>query len=368
MEKAKTKTFPRKRLIAAGLMVGAAAVLYALFSTMGSAFFPGYRIFSRSLLHVLSTITGIVPIALWDIAAVLLVLVALATFVYYLVKKRSLLSWLSSVLCTLGVVLLLFVGGWALNHYAPPLASEIDLRVERYSTDQLAEATAYYVQRAAELAPQVPRNDDANLAKQDFFEMAKIAGASYSELGQTYPIFNGSTAPVKALLIAGEPLLYSGHIGIFFAPTGESNVPLNCAVAETPFTMCHEAAHRLAIASEDEANFAAFLACAHSSDVRFTYAAYYTAASHCLNALYASSYEREQELLASFVGTEYELGLGLFFLDRATTYDHYQPYEGTLEEVGTTVNDTYLKTFGETEGVQSYGMVVDYLIAWYQAL
>jgi hypothetical protein len=32
--------------------------------------------------------------------------------------------------------------------------------------------------------------------------------------------------------------------------------------------------------------------------------------------------------------------------------------------VGTTVNDTYLKSFGEKDGVRSYGLVVDYLLAW----
>ena len=43
----------------------------------------------------------------------------------------------------------------------------------------------------------------------------------------------------------------------------------------------------------------------------------------------------------------------------------YNAYEGTFEKVGTTVNDTYLKTYSEPSGVQSYGEAADYLIAWY---
>jgi len=34
--------------------------------------------------------------------------------------------------------------------------------------------------------------------------------------------------------------------------------------------------------------------------------------------------------------------------------------------VGRAVNDTYLRGYGEQAGVRSYGLVVDYLIAWQQ--
>jgi hypothetical protein len=62
-----------------------------------------------------------------------------------------------------------------------------------------------------------------------------------------------------------------------------------------PFTMCHEVAHRLGIASEREANFAAFLACTASDDVRFVYAGDYSAFCYCFNALYRADPERAQQ-------------------------------------------------------------------------
>ena len=52
--------------------------------------------------------------------------------------------------------------------------------------------------------------------------------------------------------------------------------------------------------------------------------------------------------------------------DRAATQEWYARYEGPFEEVGQAVNDGYLKGFGQQEGVRSYGLVVDYLIAWHQ--
>jgi hypothetical protein len=47
--------------------------------------------------------------------------------------------------------------------------------------------------------------------------------------------------------------------------------------------------------------------------------------------------------------------------------EHYRQYEGKVQDAATKVNDTYLKAFGQEEGVQSYGKAADLLIAWYLA-
>ena len=52
------------------------------------------------------------------------------------------------------------------------------------------------------------------------------------------------------------------------------------------------------------------------------------------------------------------------FADLVATGRHYDAYEGWFGRVGSAVNDGYLRSFGEREGVRSYGLVVDYLIAW----
>ena len=41
------------------------------------------------------------------------------------------------------------------------------------------------------------------------------------------------------------------------------------------------------------------------------------------------------------------------------------PVRYKCSEISDRINDTYLKTFGEEEGIRSYGLVTDYLIAWY---
>ena len=353
--------------IIAGILLAACPMLMWLFAQFGTALFPLYRSLSKAWIALLASVAGIVPFALWDTGALAFIAAAFAVLVRCIRRRRGFALWLSVVALVLSATLFSFVGGWALNHYAPPLAEEMGLGTRESSVDELADATRYYLEQAARSAPLVPRDADGRLVGQDFFELASIAGSSYAALGERYEIFCGPRMPVKALLVWGEPLLYSGHIGIFWAPTGESAVPLNCTDADRPFTMCHEAAHRLAIAREDEANFAAFLACAASDDIRFSYSGYYRAFGYCFDALYAACPERAQELLGEIAASDLYGGAVLVFSDRAATRAHYDAYEGPFGEVGTAVNDGYLRSFGEESGIRSYGLVVDYLIAWYES-
>lgn len=353
----------RRRFGLAFALLLACVALRWVLERFGSALFPAYREFTKRLVGLLCAVTSVAPFALWDIVGVVLAIGFLVALVRAIKRRSGVLSLLSHVALVASLAAFLFVV-WALNHYAPPLCEQIGLEVGEYSTRELANATAYYLARAAELAPQVPRDDDGALAQQDFYELARVAGSAYEELGEQNEVWRGPTSPVKALMVAGEPLLYSGHTGIFFAPTGEACVPLNCARADMPFIMCHEAGHRLALAGEQEANFAAFVACTASGDVRFAYAGHYNAFVYCCNALLRSDPDAVQEVLQTVASTDAAEGVRLVLNDWETARAHYDAYEGPFEEVGTTVNDNYLKSFGEHEGVRSYGLVVDYLIAW----
>lgn len=357
------RMWTRAGLVLSAVLCACSAALIWVAPRFSGSFFPWYREVSKVVTNVLATALSPVPVAVWDIGIACLVVVGAGLLVWRIRHKRSLAPLISAACVLVSCNAFLFVG-WAFNHYAPPLADELSLEVGQYSTDQLADATAWYLSEAAKRAPLVEREDDGTLANQDFFELARVAGASYEGLAHSYPVFRGATAPVKALLVWGEPLLYTGHTGIFWAPTAESGVPLNTARADLAFIMCHEAAHRLGIASEQEANFSAFLACQASEDVRLSYSGYFNAFAYCVNALLRADAERVQPLLQEVADSGLYEGVVLVLNDREATRAHYQAYEGPVEDVGTAVNDTYLKSFGETEGVRSYGLVVDYLIAW----
>jgi len=354
----------RRRLIASCVLLIACPALMLILSHGPTALRSLHRSISKGIAWALSTITSIVPFAVWDILILATLVLVPVMLAWRWRKGLPVLPVLSGVLLSFSLGLFLFVG-WACNHYAPQLATELGLEVREYSTEELAQTTQFYLEEAARLAPEVPRDENGELERQDFYELARKAGSSYASLGQSYDIFKGPTTRVKALLIWGEPLLYSGHTGIYFAPTGESGIPLNCAVADMPFIMCHEAAHRLCLAGEDEANFAAILACTTSDDARFSYSGNFNAFSYCYSALYAVNPDRARQVMEDALAAEVGKNVLMVAEDYNITHEYYDAYNGPFEEVGRTVNDGYLKSFGEDDGVRSYGLVVDYLIAWH---
>ena len=145
---------------------------------------PYYRPFSRSLMAVLATLASPAPFAVWDIVAVVLVVGAVVSIVHRMHSGRPVLPVLAGLCLVVSVAHALIVGGWALNHYAPPLFGELNLEVSSYTADELEAATRAYLEQAADLAPQVPRDEQGALARQEFFELAHIAGAAYGPLAR----------------------------------------------------------------------------------------------------------------------------------------------------------------------------------------
>ena len=352
----------KKLLISLSLFILDISAMF-IFKRYPDFFFPGYRTFSQKWIAFLSSVFAIVPFSLWDIIALILFIILIITLVSA-IRKRHFFKWLNNVFLIISIFCFVAVYGWLLNHYGPPLSEEIDLEVSLYSHDQLLDATAYYFDMAAKYSEEIVRDEEKHAVKMDFDELAITAGHNYELLKEKYPFFKGSTRRVKRFSLLGDYLLYNGIIGMFMPLSGEASLPLHVPTVPLPYTMCHEAAHRQGLAGEDEANFAAFLTCISSDDVRFIYSGYYSAFSYCLSSLYKVKPESAMTLLESHE----ELPYLLVRLDRSDTAKQYQKYESPLQDISDQINDTYLKTFNEENGIESYGLVSDYLIAYYLEL
>lgn len=333
-----------------------------LFHGFPDFFFPAYRKISSAWINLLATAFSFVKVAIWDIGLIVLLLGFILYTIIVIVGKKGFVSWLSSVLAVISVMVFLAINGWMLNHYAPPLSESIGLTIRQYSEDELYESCEYYLLQAAEYSLQIERDSEMHALKSDFYESAEKAGNSYSTLNVRYPVFRGSDKPVKKLSVVGEYLMYNGIVGMFMPLSGEAGVPESVPAIPLAYTMCHEAAHRLGIASEQEANFAAFLACANSNDSDFIYSGYYSAFSYCFSALAAQDQERAMSLYEKHSDNN---GVYLVRLDRHDTFEYYRKYDSVLQTVSDNINDTYLKTFSQESGIRSYGEVTDYLIAYY---
>ena len=322
-----------------------------------------YPYVMRNVQGYLAQWSGSVDFLLWQVLAVFLVVVALAGLVITIVMRWNLISYTGWVAAMLSFVYLLHTAMFGLSYHAGPLSDDIRLDVGQYTVSELAEAAEYYRDKANILSEQVQRDANGRAKFSDFDTLAETAGNGFQTLVHEnhYPVFAGSTLPVKKL---GWADMYTsmGITGFTTGITGEAAVNPRIPDITLPFTICHEMAHRMCIANERDANFAAFLACSVHDSVEFEYSGYYMAFRYCYNALAAVPSEAAAAAAARIMdGVGAKLKVDLIYYD--DFFSTHRDVKAT--ELADTVNDTYLRASGDDKGLKSYGDVCDLLVNWH---
>ncbi|MBO4929719.1 MAG: DUF3810 domain-containing protein [Clostridia bacterium] len=351
----------RGYLVAAilGAITWGVTMLAKKFTTLVDMVYP---YLTRTIQNFLADWSSGVGFCVWQVALVLAIVAALATLVLMIVLRWNFFQWLGWVLSGVMLVYLLHTGLYGLNYYAGPLADDVRLTVSECTLEERQDAVVYYRDKANTLADQLPRDEHGDLQYSDFSTLAEQAAEGFQVLTyeQCYPVFAGSTVPVKEL---GWASLYSsmGITGITMGITGEAAVNPQIPAVSLPFTMCHEMAHRMSIANERDANFAAFLACRANSSPEFQYSAYFMAYIYALNSL-ADINSPEAATAAARIAT----GVNENFSHDLKAYSKFfdDHYDETATDIATFANDTYLKASGD-EGVSSYDNVGDLLAFLY---
>ncbi|MCD7756053.1 MAG: DUF3810 domain-containing protein [Firmicutes bacterium] len=323
-----------------------------------------YPYVTRLIQDFLAEWSSGVDFCLWQMLAVLLGVLFLASIVIMIILRWNVFQWFGWVLACGCTLFFLHTGIYGLNQYCSSLAEDIRLTVQTGCTvTELAEATTYFRDMANQLATQVERDADGSVAEQDFASIAELAGDGFETLTYEYhyAVFAGSTLPVKEL---GWADMYTamGITGVTMPLTGEAAVNPNTPTVALPFTMCHEMSHRMCIAQERDANLAAYLACTANSDPLYQYSGYFMAFRYCYNALATvtttTAVTARQEIYA---------GISDELMQDLTDYREY--YRSVQDEqavsVANSVNDTYIKVSGDDSGTNSYGEVTDLLVSWH---
>ena len=330
------------------------------FSTLVDMIYP-YVI--RTLQSILAEWTGTVDYPVWQLLAVVLGVLVLASIVLMIVLKWNPIQWGGWVLAVFSGIFMFHTLLWGLNYYAGPLAEDMRLEVSTYNLDELTEAAEYYRDQANALANQVNRDGSGNVEFAEFEALAEKAGEGFQVLTYEnhYPIFAGCTLPVKKL---GWADMYTsmGITGVPFGHPGEACVNPQLPDVSLPFTMAHEMAHRMCIAVERDANFAAFLACSVHPDAEFRYSAYFMAYRYCYSALNSVNSQSAAAAAARVsAGVHDNLKKDLSYY--SNFFSSHQ--DSTATSFADSVNDTYLKISGDENGTASYGEVCDLLVNWH---
>ena len=317
----------------------------------------------RNLQDILAQWSAAVSFPLWQLLAVVLGVLVMCSFVLMVALKWNPVQWLGWVAAVFAGIYMLHTALWGLNYYAGSLSQDMRLEVATYNLEELTEATEFYRDKANALAAQVNRDANGMVDFGAFEDMAEQAYQGFNVLTYNYhyPIFAGSKVPVKQL---GWADMYSsmGITGVTFGLTGEACVNPQIPDVTLPFTMCHEMAHRMCIAPERDANFAAFLACSVHSDPQFQYSGYFMAFRYCYNAL--NSIGISASAAASARITE---GISDQLRRDMNNYSAFfaAKKSDSATKLADTLNNAYLKTSGDDSGIASYGEVCDLLVNWH---
>lgn len=264
---------------------------------------------------------------------------------------------LSAVLSIAALVYFLFAVGFAPGYRTAPLYEKIGLTQREVSAEELYETALIVTDELNTLSEKVEYNlDGSSPMPFDLWILSDELSDCYGKVSQKYGFLNTFSSNIKPLIIS--PLMTYTHIsGIYSFFTGEANLNTNYPDFVNVYTTAHEMAHQRGISREDEANFTAFLVCIESEDVYVRYAAYLNMFEYLSNALYSADLGLWQDAY-SRLSTKVSGELSAY----SRFFDKYR--DSTASEVTDTINNAYLESQG-TEGVKSYGMVVDLAVSYF---
>lgn len=246
---------------------------------------------------------------------------------------------------------------WGVNFWTDSFQDESGIYAEPVAQEDLLAVTVYFAQQLAETADDVARDENGVFAV-PIEEILADSPTVYDTLEAEMPFLEFDDPGVK-------PMFFSRLMSIidftgFYCPwTGESNVNVDSPSCLLPSTAAHELAHQRGIASEQECNFLAVLASTTSGNAAYAYSGWLEGYIHLGNALYQvdpDTYWAIRDALPDTVKA-----------DLAYNNAYWDQFRDTvIQTVSDKVYDGVLKAYGDERGIQSYGTVVDMLVAYYK--
>ena len=324
------------------------------------------NIFFKFIGQVLSRVTGILPFSLAELITILLVVFAVGWIIWIvirLIKPRLsrgvfVIHLISNVAFFASIVYFAFIILWGLNYSRLPFASVAGLEIRPTSVNELAKMSENLITKTNDLRTMLEEDSrGVMLLAKGKPEALKRAYIGYVQASKVYPELGGSFGNPKPIFLS-EFMSYTGITGVYFPYTAEANVNMKNNSSMLPSTISHEMAHQRGYAREDEANYIAYVTCKVHPDHDFQYSGYLLAIIHSMNAL--NSYDRESYTRLS---SKYSDGV---MRDLRDINEFWQKYEGPVEKISNSINNAYLKSNMQNDGVYSYGRMVDLLLAEYR--
>lgn len=290
---------------------------------------------------------------------------AVIIFIVLLIKaiKRSrgnrVLTACKRLLC-FGCAVLLFYDGfvylWGVNYYTDSFQDKSGIYAQAVEQEQLIKVTELFAKGLNAAAEGVVRAENGVYSEPTKEIIAQSKGV-FKNIYDEFPFLQGDDVTPKPFVFS-ELLSLLETTGFFFPWLGESNFNSHSPKAAYPATIAHELAHQRGIASEQEANFVAILACIESEHAAYRYSGYMLGYVYLNNALYSANYSEWERIFSSLSAS--------VRADMTFANEYWAKYETPISQVADAVSDSRLKNYGQELGIKSYGAVTDLLVAYFK--
>jgi Protein of unknown function (DUF3810) len=307
-------------------------------------------------------VTGIVPFSIGDViytAWIIGGIFYLLNLCYKVIRLRweqvglQLLRGIHFLLA----VYLAFIVLWGYNYERNSLTIDTGLVTGTYNTQQLYQLSDTLLH----LVNQEKANtgDTTGVMKADTsgLPVFKRAIQAYDAAAKTWPALRYRAPSVKRTMY-GHWLNYIGITGYLNPFTNEAQVNTTTPAILQPYITCHEIAHQLGYAPEEEANFVGYLAATSIPDSHFRYAANFDMFLYSVRQL-----GQRDTTLAKSIWSRVVPGVKA---DHKAIIDFYEPYTGKVDEYSAILYDRYLKANKQDKGIRSYSEVTTWLIAYFK--
>jgi hypothetical protein len=301
------------------------------------------------------SLTGILPFSLGDLLYMLLgawLLWSVVGIARRLSKNgwRSLHPWKTVAIWL--VVYVFFNLFWGLNYNRLGISHQLELEVEEPRSGELSVLCQALLDQTNRYARFGQPSDTVSHQR-----IRASARAAYHALGDSLPFLRYAPSSVKGSLF-GVLGNYLGYTGYFNPLTGEAQVNEHVPRFLSGFVTCHEIAHQLGYAKENEANFVGFLAARASSDSLLRYSAYFDMFLYANRQLYLEDSTQAMKFLRALDPIAQR--------DLADLRAFRVRYHTVVEDWVDQFYHQYLMMNQQPEGRKSYGRVVLWLLAQYR--
>ena len=326
--------------------------------------FPGFveKYYSLGFYPLLSKVSrylfGWIPFSVGDVFYLLIGVVAIR-WIYRNFRRLRFepLRFFLDIFAAVSIVYFMFHVLWGFNYYRLPLHQSLKLESD-YTYDELLITTKRFIEKSNAMHRKLGYADSVKIdLPYSQTEMFKKSLNGYENLEKEYPQLGYWPRSIKK---SGWSLglTYMGYSGYLNPFSGEAQVNNLVKTYKFPVVACHEEAHQIGYAAENEANFIATLATLHNDDPYIQYSGYIFTLRYLINEVArndeAQYYELEKTINPGIMASYKEMR------------DFWMKYKNPFDTFSSLFWDNFLKANNQSGGIKSYNYMVALVVNYYE--